>query len=83
MTETFKHKSRIITIIVGIIVYLGSMSVAQWQSILPEKYAGLATAIVIILGFLVNQLSEEKRVSVAEQLVHEEYTDCCVVEDDL
>ncbi len=75
MTEitSFKKSSRIITIIMAILVYLGTISVETWQTILPTEYVYLAPGIVIIIGFFINQLSEEKRVTHAEQLVHQEY----------
>ena len=74
MVETFKYKSRSITVIVGIIVtlstYLAVMRPQELAAYLPgyEKYAIL---IIVIASVIVNQFSEEKRVSVAEQMAIE------------
>ena len=73
MVETYKHKSRMWTIIVAVIVAISTIGINDWQNILPTKYSFLAPTIVAVLGFVVAQLTEEKRVNVAEQLVHEEY----------
>lgn len=73
MITTFKHKSRIITIIATVFTALGTLTVEQWTNILPPELSQYATIIVILIGFIVAQLSEEKRVEVAQKLVHLTY----------
>lgn len=74
MTETFKHKSRLITvlaaIIIGVLTYISTMQPEILAQYLPgyERYAPI---IIVLAAIVLNALSEEKRVNVAEQLAIE------------
>lgn len=73
MIETYKYKSKAANAIVflaGLITYIGKDMLAQ---ILPVSYAYLAPIIVLVAGYLVVQNTEDIRVDVAEQKVHEQY----------
>ena len=69
-TTSFKWKSRIITILAFLFTWIaGNVTVEQIASGLPEEYKYLATFIFAMIGFFATQLSEEKRVHVAEELI--------------
>lgn len=75
--ESYKTKSRIITIIVTIIIagltYISTMdpnNLAQTLGI----YGNYAPLIIVICAAIVNQLSEEKRVTRAEEKIEDNYT---------
>ena len=73
MTETYKYKSKIataISFIAAFIIYIGKDEIAK---LLPAEYAFLASVIVILAGYILAQGTENKRVEVAEQMVHEQY----------
>ena len=71
MTETYKYKSRLITAIAFIIMLLAAITPDAWQSFLPNQYCVFIPTIIAALTWLAAQLSEEKRVQTAEQLVIE------------
>lgn len=75
MTElkSFKNISRIVTVIMALLTMLSMITIEQWQTILPTKYVIYAPIIATGIAFIVNQYSEERRVSRAEQLVHQNY----------
>ena len=73
--ESYKYKSQIATaagLIAGLIVYIGKDNLA---TIIPPAYANWVPIIVIIAGYVLAQVTENKRVQVAEQIVHEQYND--------
>lgn len=73
MTESYKNKSKIataISFIAAFIVYVGQDGLTQ---ILPAQYAYLIPIIIFIAGYLTTQLTENKRVEIAEQLIKEKY----------
>ena len=86
MVESYKYKSQIATaaaLIAGLIVYIGKDNLA---TIVPAQYANWIPIIVIIAGYVLAQVTENKRVEVAEQMVHEEYQnedDDPTIEDEL
>lgn len=71
--NSFKLKSRIITLLAAVFAYYSTYSIEQIQSILPESMKVFAPLLVIIIGFGAAQLSEEIRVNRAQELVHQEY----------
>ena len=71
MTETYKYKSRLITAIAFIIMLLAAITPEAWQSMLPGEYWVFIPTIMGILTYAAAQLSEEKRVEVAETMVIE------------
>ena len=75
MVESYKYKSQIATaaaLIAGLIVYIGKDNLA---TIIPAEYANWIPIIVMIAGYVLAQVTENKRVEVAEQRVHEKYID--------
>ena len=86
MVESYKYKSQIATaaaLIAGLIVYIGKDNLA---TIVPAQYANWIPIIVMIAGYVLAQVTENKRVEVAEQMVHEEYQnedDDPTIEDEL
>ena len=71
MTTTYKYKSRLITAIAFIIMLLAAITPDAWQSLLPNQYWVFIPTIIAALTWLAAQLSEEKRVEVAEKIVLE------------
>ena len=65
---SFKKKSRLITAISFIITILAFISADEWASVLPQDLVVFAPTIVAIIGYIASQLSEEKRVVVAEEI---------------
>ena len=75
MVESYKYKSQIataISFIAAFIVYVGEPGLRQ---IIPPEYAFLAPILVLLAGYFVTQQTENKRVDVAEQIVHDQYDD--------
>lgn len=73
MVESYKYKSKIVTaisFIAAFIIYIGKDGLAQF---IPAEYAWLIPIIIFIAGYLATQKTEDKRVEVAEQIVHEKY----------
>lgn len=71
MTTTYKYKSRLITAIAFIIMLLAAITPDAWQSLLPNQYWVFIPTIMGIITYTAAQLSEEKRVEVAETMVIE------------
>lgn len=81
MVESFKFKSRFANVVVfvaGLVSYIG---VDGLRSVIPSDYAYLVPVIVMVAGYIVVQATEDKRVAVAEELVHDEYAGSVSVED--
>lgn len=75
MVESYRVKSKLATAIsflAAFIVYVGKNQLA---AVLPEELAYLAPVIVLIAGYIATQGTENKRVDVAEQIVHEQYAE--------
>ena len=73
MVESYKYKSKIATAIsflAALIVYVGKDELTK---ILPAEWAYLAPIIVLIAGYILTQSTEDKRVDIAELLVHAKY----------
>ena len=72
--KSYKPYARIISVISGIIIIIAGLDASQVIQIFPE-YASQINTILMICGILAPVIAQEKRVEVAEQLVHEEYAD--------
>lgn len=70
--ESYKYKSQIATAIGGICTIITALGVEQLASIFPG-YGQYIPVIVAAATWYLSQTTENKRVEVAEQLVHEEY----------
>lgn len=75
--ESYKNKSRIITILttclIAILTYIASMNPDQLAQTLGI-YGSYASVIIVICASIINQISEEKRVTRAEDIIEEDYT---------
>ncbi len=70
--ESLKNYSRAVNIIVficSLIVYLGVDGLAN---IVPDEYKYIVPTVITIAGFVLVQLSEDARVSRAEEIVRGE-----------
>ena len=72
--ESYKTKSKIATAIGGIATIISVLGVEQLNSLFPG-YGQFIPAIVALATWYLSQTTENKRVEVAEQLVHEQYND--------
>lgn len=74
MVESYKFKSKLATAIGGIATVISVLGVDQLQAAFPG-YGQWIPVIVALATWYVSQTTENKRVEVAEQLVHEQYND--------
>ena len=74
MVESYKLKSKLAKAIGGIATVITTLGVNQLEAIFPE-YGRFIPVIVALATWYVSQTTENKRVEVAEQLVHEQYND--------
>lgn len=74
MVESYKFKSKLATAIGGIATIITTLGVDQLAAIFPT-FGRYIPVIVAIATWYVSQTTENKRVEVAEQLVHEQYND--------
>ena len=72
MVESYKFKSKLATAIGGIATIISTLGVEQLETLFPT-YGRFIPAIVAFATWYVSQTTENKRVEVAEQIVHEEY----------
>ena len=80
--ESYKYKSQIATaaaFIAGLIVYIGQDNL---KTFIPAEYANWIPIIVLVAGYILAQVTENKRVNIAEQIVREEYNDPTAEEDE-
>ena len=80
--ESYKYKSQIATaaaFIAGLIVYIGQDNL---KTVIPAEYANWIPIIVLVAGYILAQVTENKRVNIAEQIVREEYNDPTAEEDE-
>lgn len=74
MVESYRIKSKLITAIGGIATIISILGVNQLEALFPE-FGKFIPAIVAIATWYTSQTSENKRVDIAQQLVHEQYQD--------
>lgn len=67
--ESLKNYSRAVNIIVFICSLITYLGVDGLNNIVPDEYKYIIPTIIMIAGFILVQLSEEKRVTRAEELV--------------
>jgi hypothetical protein len=70
--ESFKNKSRVINIIVFICGLISFLGVEGLKGFIPVEYQYLIPTIVMVAGYVLVQLSEDARVSRAEEMVRGE-----------
>ena len=74
MVESYRVKSKLATAIGGICTIISVLGVNQLEAIFPE-YGKFIPAVVALATWYLSQSTENKRVEIAEQLVHEQYED--------
>ena len=73
MVETYKYKSKFATAISFIAMFIAYLGKDGLTQLIPADYAWLIPPIVGIAAYIVTQTTENKRVEVAEEMVHEQY----------
>jgi len=74
MVESYRVKSKLTTAIGAICTIISVLGVSQLEALFPE-YGKFIPALVALATWYSSQVTEDKRVEVAEQLVHEQYED--------
>lgn len=86
MSESYKFKSRIITILSFVVTILSYLTVDQILPYLPISLKVFAPSIIGLIAYFATQLSEEKRVVIAEELasfnIDAVETSNCSLDDD-
>lgn len=72
MVESFKNYSKFINIVVFICGLISFLGVEGLKGFIPAEYQYLIPTIVMVAGYILVQLSEDKRVSRAEEIVRGE-----------
>ena len=72
MVESYKFKSQLATAIGGIATIISMLGVNQLEMIFPQ-FGKWIPIIVAAATWYLSQTTENKRVEIAEQLVHDEY----------
>ena len=70
--ESLKNYSRVVNIVVFICSLITYLGVDGLTNIIPDEYKYIVPTIITIAGFILVQLSEDARVSRAEELVQGE-----------
>lgn len=73
-TTSYKNKSKIATAVGAIATIITILGVEQLNNIFPG-YSKYIPVIVAICAWYLAQSTEDTRVKVAEQLIHEQYTE--------
>ena len=81
LTESYKLKSKLATAIGGICTIITALGVNQLNNAFPG-YGQYIPVIVAIATWYLSQTTEDKRVQVAEKLVHEEYNNTTSLNDE-
>ena len=74
MVESYKYKSKIATAIGFLATIIVSLGKDGLTKIIPQEYVWIIPVLVTIASWILAQKTEDKRVDVAEQMVHEEYS---------
>lgn len=74
MVESYKYKSKIATAIGFLATIIVSLGKDGLTKIIPAEYVWIIPVLVTIASWILAQKTEDKRVDVAEQMVHEEYS---------
>lgn len=75
MVESFKYKSKIATAIAFIAMIIVSLGKDGLSKIIPAEYVWTIPVLVGIATWILAQKTEDHRVEVAEEMVHEQYSD--------
>ena len=83
MVESYKVKSKLANVLVFVAGFVSYVGVDGLKTVIPSEYANLIPIIVMVAGYIVVQLTEDKRVVVAEELVHDEYKADALSDEDI
>ena len=72
MVESYKIQSKLATAIGGICTIISVLGIDQLTQIFP-RYGQYIPCIVALATWYLSQTTENKRVDIAEQLIHEQY----------
>ena len=75
--KSYRLRSRLITLLGALFVYLSTLSIDQIEHALPVEYQYLAPLIIIIIGFGAAQMSEEQRMDTAREIFTQKYEEKC------
>jgi hypothetical protein len=80
--ESFKLPSQVTNVVVFVAMFI----VANQEFLtnhVPTEYSAILSTVIVVAGYIATQYTENKRVSVAEELVNNTVTtEDSVVEDD-
>ena len=82
MTESYKFKSKLATAIGAVCTIISIVGVNQLQAILPS-FSEYIPIIFAFATWYISQTTENKRVEIAEQLIHEQYMNPTINEDEI
>ena len=74
MVESYKFKSKLATAVGGIATVITTLGIGQLEAIFPQ-FGKYIPVVVALATWYLSQTTENKRVEIAEQLVHEQYND--------
>lgn len=72
--QSFKKYSWLFSLLFAIIVFISGLT-ADELTFLPVRYQSLAVGVIGTCAILVKIIPENYRVKIAEEMVHEEYSD--------
>ena len=75
MVESFKYKSKIATAIAFIEMIITALGKDGLTQIIPAEYVWTIPVLIGAASWILAQKTEDHRVEVAEEMVHEQYND--------
>ena len=75
MVESYKYKSKIATAVAFLATIIVSLGKDGLTKIIPAEYVWIIPVLVTVASWILAQKTEDHRVVVAEQMVHEKYID--------
>ena len=72
--KSFKKYSWLISVVFAILVFISGLT-ANDISFLPAKYQSIAVGIIGASALIIKLIPENYRVYIAEELIHDEYSD--------
>lgn len=72
MVESLKNYSRLVNIVVFVCSLISFLGVEGLKGFIPAEYQYLIPTIIMVAGYILVQLSEDARVSRAEEIVRGE-----------
>ena len=75
MVESFKYKSKIATAIAFIAMIITALGKDGLTQIIPAEYVWTIPVLIGAASWILAQKTEDHRVEVAEEMVHEQYND--------